>query len=263
MVLCSKESAEVNEVNSFGGYFKQYQVIVSPEKLIKYDLSLDDIYKSVEDNNQNVGGNVLVNNSEQYIVRGIGLIKSTSDLENIALKSSNGTPVFLKDVADIKIGQAVRQGASILNGTQECVGGIVMMLRGENSRDVVKRVKEKIDEINKNNVLPKGISIKPYYDRSGIVEASVKTVASALLEGAILVLIILYLMLKSIRGSLVVLIALPLALLMTFAAMKILHIDANLMTLGGLAISLGMIIDTTIIQVENVQRHLSKRSRQN
>jgi len=247
----------VNEINSFGGYFKQYQVIVAPEKLIKYDLTLDDIYKSVEENNQNVGGNILVNNSEQYIVRGIGLIKKTEDIENITLKSSNGTPVFLKDVADVKIGQAVRQGASILNGKDECVGGIVMMLRGENSREVVARVKDKILEINKNNVLPHGIKIKPYYDRSDIVNSSVRTVSSALLEGAILVLIILYLLLKSIRGSLVVLIALPLSLLMTFIAMRFFHIDANLMTLGGLAISLGMIIDTTIIQVENVQRHFS------
>jgi len=247
----------VNEINSFGGYFKQYQVIVAPEKLIKYDLTLDDIYKSVEENNQNVGGNILVNNSEQYIVRGIGLIKKTEDIENITLKSSNGTPVFLKDVADVKIGQAVRQGASILNGKDECVGGIVMMLRGENSREVVARVKDKILEINKNNVLPHGVKIKPYYDRSDIVNSSVRTVSSALLEGAILVLIILYLLLKSIRGSLVVLIALPLSLLMTFIAMRFFHIDANLMTLGGLAISLGMIIDTTIIQVENVQRHFS------
>jgi cobalt-zinc-cadmium resistance protein CzcA len=247
----------VNEVNSFGGYFKQFQVEVAPDKLSKYDLSLDDIYKAVEENNQNVGGNILVNNSEQYIVRGIGLIKTTGDIENITLKSSNGTPVYLKDVADIKIGQAVRQGASILNGTQECVGGIVMMLRGENAREVVKKVEDKIVEINKINVLPKGITIKPYYDRSSVVESSIKTVSSALLEGAILVLIILYLMLKSIRGSMVVLIALPLALLMTFCAMVFFHIDANLMTLGGLAISLGMIIDTTIIQVENVQRHLS------
>jgi len=252
-----KGVAGVNEINSFGGYFKQYQVIVAPEKLIKYDLTLDDIYKSVEENNQNTGGNILVNNSEQYIVRGIGLIKSTADIENITLKSAGGTPVYLKDVAEIKIGQAVRQGASILNGKDECVGGIVMMLRGENSREVVKKVKNRIEEINKNNVLPRGITIKPYYDRSSIVETSVKTVASALLEGAILVLIILYLMLRSVRGSLVVLIALPLSLLMTFLAMKLLHIDANLMTLGGLAISIGMIIDTTIIQVENVQRHLS------
>lgn len=247
----------VSEVNSFGGFFKQYQVIVSPEKLIKYDLTLDDIYKSVEENNQNVGGNILVNNSEQFIVRGIGLVKKPSDIENIALKSSNGTPVFLKDVAEVRIGQAVRQGASILNGKEECVGGIVMMLRGENSREVVSRIKEKVKEINKNNVLPAGIKIKPYYDRSTIVNSSVGTVASALLEGAILVLIILYLMLKSIRGSLVVLVALPLALLMTFIVMRFFHIDANLMTLGGLAISLGMIIDTTIIQVENVQRHFS------
>ncbi len=253
----------VNEINSFGGYFKQYQVVVDPEKLVKYDVTLDDVSKAVENNNQNVGGNILVNNSEQYIVRGIGLIKDTSDIRNITLKSSHGTPVYIKDVADVKLGQAVRQGASILNGAQECVGGIVMMLRGENSREVVQRVEEKINEINKNNILPAGIKLKPYYDRSDIVNASVRTVSSALLEGSILVLLVLYLMLRSIRGSLVVLIALPLSLLMTFIAMKLFHIDANLMTLGGLAISIGMIIDTTIIQVENVQRHFSMNDGEN
>lgn len=252
-----KSVSGVNEVNSFGGYFKQYEVLVTPANLQKYDLTLDDVFKAVKSNNQNVGGNIITNNSEQYIVRGLGLVKNLGDLENIVLKSYNGTPVYLKDVARIQIGQAVRQGAAIIDGKEECVGGIVMMLRGENSRTVVKGVENKINEINKNNVLPNGIKIKPYYDRSDVVESSVKTVSMALLEGAILVLIVLYLMLRSLRSSLVVLLALPLSLLITFIFMRIFHIDANLMTLGGLAISIGMIIDTTIIQVENVQRHLS------
>ena len=253
-----KSVAGVNEINSFGGYFKQYQVIVSQEKLLKYSVTAEDVFTALENNNQNVGGNILERNSDQYIVRGIGLIKSISDIENIVLKSHEGTPTYIRNVADVKIGEAVRMGASMKNGVDESVGGIVMMLRGENSRDVVERVKEKVKEINENNVLPNGIKIIPYYDRSDIVNASVNTVNKALLEGAILVLIVLYLLLRSFRGSFVVLIALPLSLLVTFVVMKFVGLSANLMSLGGLAISIGMIIDATIIQVENVQRHLSE-----
>jgi heavy metal efflux system protein len=247
----------VNEVNSFGGYFKEYQVIVSPQKLLKHALSVDQVYMAIEKNNQNAGGNVIEKYADQYIVRGVGLIKNTGDIENIVLKSSGGTPIFLGDVAEIRVGEAVRQGAAMINGKDEAVGGIVMMLRDENSREVVERVKKKITEINENNILPKGIKIRPYYDRSDIVNASVHTVTRALAEGALLVLIVLYLLLRSFRASLVVLIALPLSLLATFIVMKASGLSANLMSLGGLAISIGMIIDATIIQVENVQRHLS------
>jgi heavy metal efflux system protein len=253
-----KSVAGINEINSFGGYFKEYQVIVSPEKLLKYEITANDVYAAIENNNQNVGGNILEKNSDQYIVRGVGLMKDINDIENIVLKSHKGTPTFIKDVARVKIGEAVRMGASMKNGTDEAVGGIVMMLRGENGREVVKRVEEKVNEINENNILPEGIKIVPYYDRSGIVNASVNTVYKALIEGSILVLIILYLLLRSFRGSFVVLLALPLSLLATFIVMKMTGLSANLMSLGGLAISIGMIIDATIIQVENVQRHLSE-----
>jgi heavy metal efflux system protein len=253
-----KSVAGVNEINSFGGYFKQYQVIVSPEKLLKYAVTVDDVYAAVGSNNQNVGGNILERDSDQYIVRGVGLIQSVSDIENIVLKSQGGTPTYLRDVAQVKVGEAVRMGAALINGKDEAVGGIVMMLRGENSRDVVRRVAAKVREINENNILPDGVKMVPYYDRSDIVKASVGTVNKALIEGSILVLIVLYLLLNSIRGSIVVLLALPLSLLATFIVMKLTGITANLMSLGGLAISIGMIIDTTIIQVENVQRHLSE-----
>lgn len=248
----------VNEINSFGGYFKQYQVIVSPEKLLKYAVTVDDVYSAIGSNNENVGGNILERGTDQYIVRGVGLIKDVSDIENIVLKSEHGTPTYVRDVAQVKIGEAVRMGAAMKDGKDEAVGGIVMMLRGENSRDVVRRVAEKVREINENNILPEGLRIIPYYDRSDIVKASVSTVNKALIEGSILVLVVLYLLLNSFRGSFVVLIALPLSLLATFIVMKLVGISANLMSLGGLAISIGMIIDTTIIQVENVQRHLSE-----
>ena len=248
----------VNEINSFGGYFKQYQVVVSPEKLLKFGVTVDDVYGAIGSNNSNVGGNVLERGTDQYIVRGVGLIQTTADIENIVLKSQGGTPVYLRDVALVRIGEAVRMGAAIKDAQGEAVGGIVMMLRGENSRDVVARVAAKVKEINESNMLPDGIKMVPYYDRSDIVKASVGTVNKALVEGALLVLVVLYLLLNSIRGSIVVLLALPLSLLVTFIVMKLTGITANLMSLGGLAISIGMIIDTTIIQVENVQRHLSE-----
>lgn len=253
-----KSVAGVNEINSFGGYFKQYQVIVSPERLVKHAITVGDVYSAIGNNNQNVGGNILEQNTDQYIVRGVGLIQDIRDIENIVLKSEKGTPTYLKEVAQVKIGEAVRMGAAMKNGREEAVGGIVMMLRGENSRDVVRRVVEKVQEINENNTLPDGIRIVPYYNRNDIVKASVNTVNKALIEGAVLVLIILYLLLNSFRGSFVVLVALPLSLLASFIVMRIVGISANLMSLGGLAISIGMIIDTTIIQVENVQRHLGE-----
>jgi cobalt-zinc-cadmium resistance protein CzcA len=258
-----KSVAGVNEINSFGGYFKQYQVIVSPEKLQQHRVTVEEVFSAIGNNNENVGGNLLERGADQFIVRGVGLIKDVKDIENIVLNSAGGTPTYIRDVAQVKIGEAVRMGAAIKNGKDECVGGIVMMLRGENSRDVVRRVAEKVREINENNVLPDGIRIVPYYDRSDIVKASVSTVNKALIEGSLLVLIVLYLLLNSIRSSIVVLIALPLSLLVTFIVMKLTGISANLMSLGGLAISIGMIIDTAIIQVENVQRHLSEERAEN
>jgi heavy metal efflux system protein len=244
----------VNEINSFGGYFKQYQVVVKPEKLLAYNITLDEVYRAIGENNQNVGGNILDRYAEQYIVRGVGLVKSEEDLRNIVLRSAKGTPVYVRDVAEVNVGQAVRQGAALIDGKREVVGGIVMMLRGENSRVIVERVKEKVREINENNILPAGVRIVPYYDRADIVRSSVRTVTTALIEGSVLVVIILYLMLRSLRGASVVILALPLSLLLTFIVMKIVGLNANLMSLGGIAISIGMIIDAAIIQVENVQR---------
>jgi cobalt-zinc-cadmium resistance protein CzcA len=254
-----KSVSGVNEVNSFGGYIKQFQVILDPDKLLKYKLSVNDIYEAINRNNQNVGGNVVQQGSEQFIIRGIGLIRTESDIRNIVVKTNDGVPVFVRDLADVKIGQAVRQGLALKNGTGEAVGGIIMMLRGENSLEVVRRVEAKVKEINGGTLLPAGIKLKPFYERSEIVGESIQTVVKALVEGSILVLVILYLLLRSLRGALVVILALPLSLFLTFMVMKYLGLSANLMSLGGLAISIGMIIDATIIQVENVQRHLAER----
>jgi cobalt-zinc-cadmium resistance protein CzcA len=253
-----KGLAGVSEINSFGGFLKQFIVSLDPDKLLTYKLSVNDVYDALQKNNQNVGGNIIERSSEQFIVRGIGLIRNEEDIGNIILKSPEGVPVFVRDVAAVKVSHAIRQGSSLKDGAGEAVGGIVMMLRGENSMAVVKRVQEKVKEINSGSILPANIKIKPYYERSEIVGKSINTVVRALAEGAILVVIVLYLILRSLRGALVVILALPLSLLLTFIIMKYSGLAANLMSLGGLAISIGMIIDATIIQVENVQRHLGQ-----
>ncbi len=251
-----KSVAGVNEINSFGGYFKQYQVIVSPEKLLKYALTVDDVYSAIGSNNENVGGNLLERGTDQYIVRGVGLIKDVSDIETIVLKSAGGTPTYIRDVAQVKVGEAVRMGAAMKDGKDECVGGIVMMLRGENSREVVRRVADKVREMMKNNVLPKDQAcslLRPKRHCEGERQHGQQGAAGRFH----LVLIVLYLLLNSFRGSFVVLIALPLSLLAHSCHETCRH-NRKPDVLGGLAISIGMIIDTTIIQVENVQRHLSE-----
>jgi cobalt-zinc-cadmium resistance protein CzcA len=253
-----KNVAGVTEVNSFGGYIKQYQVEVNPASLIKYGLTISDVYEALEKNNENVGGSVIEREFEQSIIRGIGLIRSRADIGSIALEAEQGMPILIKDVARITVEQTLRQGAALKN-VREAVGGIVMMLRGENTLDVIRGIREKAVEINHSNILPPGIKIVPYYQRSDIIKSSIRTVTTALLEGALLVLIILFLFLKNIRGALIVIFALPLALLLTFTVMRNTGLDANLMSLGGLAISIGMIIDATIIQVENVHRRLSEK----
>jgi len=253
-----KSMPGVAEVNSFGGYLQEYQVVVDPDRLLKYDLPLEAVHERIRTNNSNVGGSIVAQQSEQYIIRGVGLIRSEDDIRKIVLKSEGGTPVYVGDLGEVRMGHAVRQGAAMKNGTHEVVGGIVMMLRGENSREVVARVEQKVREINESGVLPDGLVLVPFYERSSVVEASTRTVLVALGEGAILVLVVLALFLWSVRGALVVLVALPLSALLTFIVMRAVGLDANLMSLGGLAISIGMVIDATIIQVENVQRHLSR-----
>ena len=248
----------VSEVNSFGGYIKQFQVIVDLDRLLKYGLSAGDVYEAIRNNNQNVGGDFLDRHSEQFLIRGIGLIRSVEDISRIVLKSSAGVPVTIADVAEVRMDHAVRQGAAVKDGKKECVGGVVMLLRGENSREVVARVEAKVAEINDSNIMPARVRIEPYYKRSDIIVKSIDTVTGALAVGSILVIIVLFLFLRSVRGAFVVILALPLSALLTFMVMKSAGLTANLISLGGLAICIGMIIDATIIQVENVQRHLSE-----
>lgn len=251
---------DVVDVNTMGGYVKQYQVVVHPGLLRKYDLALQDVFQAVAKNNANAGGSLLEKEEEKYIVRGIGLIRTLNDIGNIVLREVGGTPVYIRDVAEVRFGQAVRHGATVLNGSREVVSGLVLMLRGGNAREVVHAVKEKIDEIHDKHILPDGLRMVAYYDRMELVTAALHTVYKALIEGIIFVVIVLYLYLGNIRSALAVTIVLIVAPLGTFIVMRYYDLSANLMSLGGLAISLGMITDAAIIQVENVSRHLSEAS---
>ncbi|MBM3311078.1 MAG: efflux RND transporter permease subunit, partial [Candidatus Aminicenantes bacterium] len=248
----------VSEINSFGGYVKQYQVVADPDKLFQYDLTLGDMAEALRKNNLNVGGSVLERQEQQFLVRGVGLLQGVADIGAVVVRSEGGIPVYVRDMAEVRSGHAVRQGTAVKDGKGETVGGVVMMLRGANGREVVGAVERRVEEVNASGVLPGNLKIVAYYKRSDIIRASIHTVTEALLIGSVLVVFVLFLFLRSFRGAFIVLLALPLSVLFTFIMMRLAGLSANLMSLGGLAISIGMIIDATIIQVENVQRHLTE-----
>ncbi|MGQ0557608.1 MAG: efflux RND transporter permease subunit [Nitrospiraceae bacterium] len=255
-----KSTPEVIDINSMGGYVKQYQVLVEPGLLRKYGLTLREVFDSVARNNANAGGNILEKHDEKYIVRGIGLIRSLQDIERIVVKETGGTPVFVGDVAQVLIDHAVRHGATVLNGDHEVVSGIVLMLRGGNARDVVEGLKARIDDIHAKHLLPNGLRIVPFYDRIELITEALNTVYKSLAEGVVLVVVVLFLFLGNIRSALIVVGTLVLAPLATFIVMGQIGLTANLMSLGGLAIAIGMIVDGSVVVVENVYRHLSHHS---
>ncbi len=244
------------DVDTLGGLAKQYQVLVSPEALTSYKLTLRDVYQAVAENNTNASGSYIERGGDKFVVYGVGLARSIEDLERIVVSARAGTPVFLKNVAHVQEGAAIRLGAATRDGQGEIVEGIAVMLRGGNSLDVVRRVKQKVALIN--TVLPDGVKLVPFYDRTELVQRALSTVNKALLEGAVIVVLVLYLFLRNVPGAFVVALTLPLAVLATFLIMHVVGLSANLMSLGGLAISLGMIVDAAIIQVENVDRRLSQ-----
>jgi cobalt-zinc-cadmium resistance protein CzcA len=252
-----KSTPEVIDVNSMGGYVKQYQVLVEPGLLRKYSMTLRDVFDAVARNNANAGGNILEKHAEKYIVRGIGLIRSLEDIERIVVKETGGTPVYVSDVAQVRIDHAVRHGATVLNGDREVVSGIVLMLRGGNARDVVEGIKARIEDIHAKRLLPDGLRIVPFYDRIELIAAALGTVYKSLAEGVVLVIVVLFLFLGNIRSALIVVGTLILAPLATFIVMGQIGLTANLMSLGGLAIAIGMIVDGSVVVVENVYRHLS------
>jgi heavy metal efflux system protein len=247
----------VIDVNSLGGYVKQYQVLVEPELLRKYALSLDEVFASVANNNANAAGNVLEKHAEKFIIRGVGMIRKLSDIEDIVVKEAGGTPVHIRDVARVQIGHAIRHGAAVLNGEREVVAGIVLMLRGGNARDVVEGLKVKIAEIQDKGLLPAGWRIVPFYDRIELISAALTTVYKALGEGIVLVVIVLFVFLGDTRSALIVAATLTVTPLVTFFVMDRFDLTANLMSLGGLAIAIGMMVDASVVVVENIHRHLS------
>lgn len=242
----------VAEINSFGGFEKQYQVLVNPDRLRHYQIGMEEVRAAIASNNANSGGGILPQGAEQYLVRGVGLTRTVEDIGNIILKEERGIPVFVRDVASVKIGPAVRQGALIKDGVTESTGGIVMMLKGGNAKEIVGRIKQRVNDINGKQMLPGGLQIVPFYDRTELVDASLWMVGKVLIEGVILVVVVLLIFLGDLRSSLVVIATLVITPLVTFMIMNRIGLSANLMSLGGLAIAIGLMVDGTVVVVENV-----------
>lgn len=247
----------VAEINSTGGYVRQYQVLVDPAKLRYFGVTIQDVVQALARNNANSGGGILPQGDEQYLIRGVGLIQTLDDIRSIVLKEVGSTPVYLREVAEVRLGEEVRYGAMIKGGYTEAVGGIVMMIAGGNAKEIVGRVKERVAEINQQNMLPGGLKIVPYYDRSQLVDAAIHTVVKVLIEGITLVVVILFLFLGDLRSSLVVIATLILTPLLTFLVMNRIELSANLMSLGGLAIAIGLMVDASVVVVENIFAKLS------
>lgn len=246
----------IAEVNSFGGELKQYEVAVNPNRLKAMGVSVPDIFTALEKNNQNTGGAYIDKKPNAYFIRGIGLVTSLDDVKNISVKNETGSvPIFIKDVADVRFGNAVRYGAMTYNGEVDAVGGVVMMLKGENANNVVERIKEKLPTIQKS--LPEDVVIEPYLDRTDLVGRAMSTVEKNLIEGALIVIFVLVIFLGNFRAGLIVASAIPLAMLFALALMNVFGVSANLMSLG--AIDFGLIVDGAVIIVEATLHHLGLR----
>ncbi len=241
----------VAEINSFGGQLKQYEVAVNPDRLRAMGVSISDIFTALEKNNQNTGGAYIDKKPNAYFIRGIGLVTSLEDAGNIVVKNNTGSvPIFIKDVAEVRLGSAVRYGAMTFNGQVDAVGGVVMMLKGANSNEVVNRIKEKIPVIQKSA----DVVIEPYLDRTDLVGRAIDTVEKNLIEGALIVIFVLVIFLGNLRAGLIVASAIPLSLLFALGMMNVFGVSANLMSLG--AIDFGLIVDGAVIIVEATLHHL-------
>lgn len=247
----------VAEINSTGGFVKQYETLVDPQKLHYYNLTVNDVRSALARNNANAGGGVLPQHAEQYLIRSLGLIRDLDDIRKIVLKESKGTPVYIRDVAEVRPGTEVRYGAMMKNGYTEAVGGVVLMRSGGNAKEIVSRVKERVAEINRKHMIPGELQIVPYYDRSQLVDAAIHTVTEVLAEGIVFVIVILFLFLGDLRSSLIVSANLLITPLLTFLIMNHIGLSANLMSLGGLAIAIGLMVDGSVVVVENVFSKLS------
>jgi len=243
----------VADVSSFGGHLKQYEIAIAPERLNAMDVSISEIFKALESNNENTGGAYIEKGNNALFIRSEGLVGSLEDIGNIVVKNNpNGSPVLIKDVAKVQIGSAVRYGATTRNGEGEVVSAIVMMLKGANSAEVIKGIKLKIEEIKKT--LPEGVAIEPFLDRTKLVDKATSTVTTNLVEGALIVIFVLLLLLGNLRAGLITASVIPLALLFAFGMMHVFGVSANLMSLG--AIDFGLIVDGAVIIVEATLFHL-------
>ncbi|MHB8989446.1 MAG: efflux RND transporter permease subunit [Desulfobulbia bacterium] len=247
----------VTDVNSFGGQVKQFQVLIDPGKLKSLELTIYNVIEAVEKNNSTVGAGFIEHREEQYMVRGLGQARGVDDLKKIVVSSRGGTPIHLEDLAEVVIGNEPRQGSTTYDGKGEAVAGIVLMLKGASSKEVVEGVKEKVKTIQK--ALPEGVKLVPYYDRTDLIQKTITTVITNLIEGGLLVIAVLFYFLGNIRGALIVALTIPLSMLFSFLGMHWLGLSANLMTLG--AIDFGMIVDGSVVMVENTVRHLSERKK--
>ena len=249
----------VAEVASVGGFPRQYQIEVSSLRMRQLGVTLQMVMDAVRQSNLNVGGKIIEENGMEFVVRGIGLVNSNADLENIVLQLNNGTPVYLKDVARIQLGGDFRRGALDVDG-REVVGGVVVMRTGENAMAVIKAVKEKIARISSG--LPPGVSIKPFYDRSELIERTIDTLKHALTEEAVLVTLVIIIFLFHFRSIFIVVLPLPLSILMAFILMNHFGISSNIMSLSGIAIAIGVLVDAGIVMTENVIRHAERAEKE-
>ena len=254
--LILRTAQGVDDVMSWGGQERQFQVVMDPFSLIKYDLTFTDVMEVIESNNRQVGGQYVNLGPEQYLVRGLGLVEDEDDIGSMVVKVEDGIPVFLRDIADIRQGGALRFGAVTRDG-KEVVLGMALSRIGENANDVVDAVKDKVGIVDQS--LPEGVTLRPVYERTDLVEKAVGTAVAALVEGSILVAIVLFLFLGELRSAIVVITALPLAMLIAFIFMGEAGLSANLMSLAGLAVGIGMMIDGAVVMVENAFRIMAER----
>ena len=246
----------VAEVNGWGGYVKQYEVAINPDRLASFGLTVGDLYRAVESNNENTGGSYIEQGNNQYFIRGIGLARTLDDIRQIPVKTVNGIPVLVSDVAEVRYGSAMRYGAVTRNGEGEVVSGITLMLKGENFQQVIKNVKERMNQVQKS--LPKGLVIEPFIDRTQLVDRVTSTITENLVLGLLIVLFVLVLFLGNIRAGLVVASVIPLAMLFAFGMMKAFGVGGNLMSLG--ALDFGIIVDGAVIIVECVSSYIATHS---
>ncbi len=245
----------VVEVNSYGGEMKTYEVQIDPDKLVSYNVPLDSVFEALERNNANAGGAYIERAQEQYVIRGEGLVEQVKDIDNIVVSAGeDGTPVYIRNLGQTVFAPQVRQGAVTRDGNGETVTGVVMMLMGENSRVVASRVKDALEDIKRS--LPEGVTIETYYDRTELVQKTIGTVRTNLIEGGVLVVAVLLLLLGNVRGGLIVAAAIPLSMLFAFTGMVQAGLSGNLMSLG--AIDFGLIVDGSVVMIENIVRRLGE-----